>query len=281
MSIRIISDSTCDITPKDQEQMNIRVIPLTVNFGNDSYRDGIDISNEEFFDKLEHSKTLPTTSSVAPQAFIDAFQEALDAGDEVVGVFISGDISGTYQAACIARDILESGSERIHLVDSRNTTLGLALLVFEAAKNRDAGMPAAEIATHISSLTPKVRLMALMSTLKYLHKGGRLSLASSVIGEAIGIKPLASVVEGKVAAIGKARGFPASFKMILQKAMDELPDIKYGYAFGSACAPETLEKLIEFLKEPLQITEWFSCNIGSIVGTHSGKGAIGFAYIAV
>jgi len=258
--------------------MNIRVIPLTVHFGNESYEDGIDITNEEFFDKLEKSKTLPTTASIPPQAFIEAFQEALDANEEVVGVFISGDISGTYQSACIAKDILNT--DKIHLIDSRNTTLGLALLVFEAAKNRDAGMSASEIAAHINTLTPKVRLMALMNTLKYLHKGGRLSLASTVIGEAIGIKPLASMVDGKVAAIGKARGFPASFRLILQKAMDELPDIKYGFAFGHACAPETLEKLIEFLKDPLQITEWFSCNIGSIVGTHSGKGAIGFAYVA-
>ena len=280
MAVRIITDSTCDITLEDREKMDINVVPLTVNFTDASYADGIDITNEQFFDKLETCKTLPTTSSVAPQSFIDAFQEGLDAGDEIVGVFISGDVSGTFQSACIAKDSIESGSDKIHLVDSRNTTIALALLVFEAVKCRDEGMAASEIASHINSLTPKVRLMALVNTLKYLHKGGRLSLTSTVIGEIIGIKPLMSIVDGKVAAIGKARGIPASLKLMLQKVLEELPDKRYTFVFGHACAPEALEKLLDIIKEPLQITEWFTCNIGSIVGTHVGKGAIGFAYVA-
>jgi len=278
MAVRIISDSTCDITREDQELMNIKVVPLTINFPDASYIDGVDITNEQFFEKLEKSKTLPTTASVAPQAFIVAFKEGIDAGDEIVGIFISSDISGTYQAASIAKD--ELGSDNIYLVDSRNTSIGLGLLVFEAVKSRDAGLSASEISKNIASLTPKVRLMALLNTLKYLHKGGRLSLASTVIGEVIGIKPLASMVDGKVANIGKARGFPASLKMILQKALDELPDKKYCCTFGHACAPEAMEKLIEYLKEPLQLTEWFTSNIGSVVGTHAGKGSIGFAYVA-
>ena len=279
MAVRIITDSTCDITREDQESMKIHVIPLTVNFPDASYADGVDITNEEFFDKLESCKTLPTTSSVAPQAFIEAFQEGLDAGDDIVGIFISGDISGTFQSACIAKD--ELNSDNIHLVDSRNTTAALALLVFEAVKNRDSGMSASEIAEHIDSLTPKVRLMAMVNTLKYLHKGGRLGFAPALLGEVIGLKPLTSVIDGKVAAIGKAIGIPAAFKLILQKVMEDLPDKKYTFAFGHACAPETFEKLIDFFKEPLQLTEWFTCNIGSIVGTHTGKGVVGFAYVAL
>jgi len=279
LAIRIITDSTCDITREDQEKHNIKIIPLTVNFADASYEDGVDITNEQFFEKLEASKVLPTTSSVAPQTFTNAFKECLDAGDEIVGIFISGEVSGTYHAACMAKDSLDS--DRIHLVDSRNTTLAMALLVYEAVKNRDEGMPAAEIADHIRSLTPKVRLMAMVNTLKYLHKGGRLSLTSAVIGEVLGIKPIASIVDGKVAAIGKARGIPATFKAMLQKALDDLPDKRYGFTFGHICAPELFDKFIDYMKEPLQITEWFTCNIGCIVGTHTGKGAVGFAYIAV
>ena len=279
MAIRIITDSTCDITREDQEHFNIKVIPLTVNFADASYEDGVGISNEDFYNKLDSCKVLPTTSSVAPQTFTTAFNECLDAGDEIVGIFISGDISGTYHAACMAKEAL--ASDKIHLVDSRNTTLAMALLVFEAAKNRDEGMAAADIAEHIRSLTPKVRLMAMVNTLKYLHKGGRLSLASTVVGEVLGIKPITSVVDGKVAAIGKARGIPATFKTMLQKALDDLPDLNYGFIFGHICAPELLEKLIDYMKDPLQLTEWFTSNIGCIVGTHTGRGAVGFAYIAV
>jgi len=279
MAVRIITDSTCDIAREDREQMNITVIPLTVNFPDASYLDGVDITNEEFFGKLDTVKALPTTSSVAPQAFIDAFQEGLNAGDDIVGIFISADISGTYQSACIAKDELES--DNIYLVDSRNTTIALGLLVLEAARNRDDGLSAEQIAEHIKSLTPKVRLLAMVNTLKYLHKGGRLSLTSTVIGEVLGIKPITSVVNGKVAAIDKARGIPAAFKTILQKALDEIPDKRYGFIFADTCAPELLEKFVEYLKEPLQITEWFSSNIGSIVGTHVGRNAVAFAYVAV
>jgi len=279
MAIRIITDSTCDISLQDQEKMDIRVIPLTVNFADASYADGVDITNEQFFDKLEHSKNLPTTSSISPQTFIDAFQEGLDAGDEIIGIFISGDISGTFQSANIAK--MELDSDNIFLVDSRNTTVALALLVFEAVRCRDEGMPAADIAVHIDSITPKVRLIAMVNTLKYLHKGGRLGLAPALIGEAIGLKPLTTIIDGKVAALGKAIGVPAALKLMLQKVTDELPDLRYTFVFGHACAPEVLDKLLEIIKDPLQLTEWFTCNIGSIVGTHVGKGAVGFAYVAV
>ena len=278
MAVQIITDSTCDIAREDQEHMKIKVVPLTVNFTDASYADGVDITNEQFFEKLDTCKSLPTTSQVSPQAFIDVFTSCLDAGDEIVGIFISGDISGTYQAACVAKDTL--GSDKIHLVDSRNATLALALLVSEAVKSRDAGASALEIAGLVNALTPKVRLMAMMGTLKYLHMGGRLSLAQTVIGEALGIKPLASIIDGKVTAIGKARGLSAAFKTILHKVMDDLPDKRYGFTFAHACAPEVLDKLIEYLKEPLQLKEWVYCNIGSIIGTHTGKGAVGFAYVA-
>jgi len=278
MAVRIITDSTCDIPPEDREGLNILVVPLTVNFPDASYLDGVEITNEQFFDKLDNYKSLPTTSSVAPQAFVDIFKEVLETGDEIVGIFISGDISGTYHSACIAKD--ELGSDKIHLVDSKNTTVALGLLVYEAIKDRDNGMPAGEIATHIASLTPKVRLMAMVNTLKNLHKGGRLSLTSTVIGEVMGIKPLTSVVDGKVTAIGKARGLPAAFKLMVQKVLDDLPDRQYSFMFGHACAPDVLEKLLEVVKGPLQITEWFTGNIGCVVGTHVGKGAVGFAYVA-
>jgi len=278
MAVRIITDSTCDIIREDQERMGIQVIPLTVNFSDASYADGVDISNEQFFQKLEASKNLPTTSQVTPQTFVDTFSKCINEGDDVVGIFLSGDISGTYQAACMAKETI--GSDKIHIVDSRNATLALALLVAEAVKVRDTGTSALDIAEFITSLTPKVRLMAMMGTLKYLHKGGRLSLAQTVIGEALGVKPLASIIDGKVTAIGKARGIPAAFKTILQKVMEDLPDRRYGFTFAHSCSPDIMAKLIAYLKEPLQLTQWLTCNIGSIIGTHTGKGAIGFAYVA-
>lgn len=277
IAIQIVTDSTCDLSLADQEQLKITVLPLTVHFSNRSYFDGVDLSSEEFYQHLAQSEELPTTSQIAPQVFTERFQQILDEGDEVVGIFISGSISGTYQSASIAKEML--GSQRIHLVDSRSATMSLALLVSEAAKYRDAGHTAAEIAQHITFLAQKVRFIAAVNSLKYLRKGGRVSAASAVIGEVLGIKPLVSIIEGSVEPVGKVRGMQGALKEMLNRVMDDLPDLQYGVVFAHSCAPELAQKAIEYMKAPLKLTDWLTCNIGSVIGTYAGPGAVGLAYI--
>ena len=278
IAIRIMTDSTCDLSPKDQERLGIQVIPLTVQFSGVSYLDGIELTNEQFYNKLEKCDQLPTTSQVAPETFMDAFRARLDAGDEVVGIFISSEISGTYNSACMAKKAL--ASDRLHIVDSRSATMGLALLVSEAAKQRDAGRSAPELYEHVAALTKKLRFLAAVNTLKYLRKGGRISATTVVIGEMLGMKPLVSVVDGAVQSAGKARGMKAALNTILQHALADLPDLRYEVAFAHSCAPDVLEQAISILKEPLALTNWLVCSIGSVIGTYAGKGAVGFAYFA-
>ena len=278
IAIRIVTDSTCDFSRDDQKRLGIHVVPLTVHFTGASYLDGVDLTNEQFYYKLETSEKLPTTSQVSPETFMEVFRGYIDAGDEVVGIFISGAISGTYHSACMAQKSL--ASSRIHVVDSRSATMSLALLVSEAVKMRDEGFPAEEIASHISALTAKVRFLAAANTLKYIRKGGRISATTVVIGEALGIKPIIAVIDGAAHAIDKARGMKMAVRAILKHALADLPDLRYGVAFAHSCAPELLEKAIACLKEPLELTHWFVVNIGSVIGTYAGKGIVGFAYIA-
>ena len=278
IAIRIITDSTSDLSREDQARLDIQVIPLTVRFSGVSYLDGVELTNEQFYDKLDTCKELPTTSQVPPQTFIDIFQHHLDGGDEVVGIFISSEISGTYNSARIAKETL--ASDRLHLVDSRITTLGLAVLVAEAARCRDEGLPAAQIAEHIAELTKKVRLLVVINTLKYLRKGGRISAAATVLGEALGMKPIVTMVDGTVHPAGKARGMQAALKELLRKVTADLPDLRYTVAFAHSSAPELVDKAIALLKEPLQLLDWLVCSGGSVVGTYAGRGAVGFAYIA-
>jgi DegV family protein with EDD domain len=278
MAIRIITDSTCDLSAEDQTRLDIHVVPLTVHFPDASYLDGIEISSEQFYDRLEASETLPTTSQVPPEMFVESFQKYLDAGDEIVGIFISSKISGTYNSACMAKESIASDS--LHIVDSGNATLGLALLISEAAKHRDAGFSAAQIAEHVTMLSKKVRLLAALNTLKYLRKGGRISTTTAIIGELVGVKPLMSIIDGTVQGIGKARGMPAAINALLQKALADLPDLRYGVIFAHSCAPDLVKKVIETVKEPLKLNDWLTCNIGSVIGTYTGKGVVGFAYIA-
>lgn len=278
IAVRIITDSTCDLSPEDRVRLDVQVIPLTVQFAGVSYLDGLEITSEQFFDKLDCCEELPTTSQVMPQTFIDAFQQHLDAGDEVVGIFLSGEISGTCNSARIAKEALES--DRIFVIDSRSVTMSLALLVSEAAKLRSQGFSAAQIAEHITALTKKVRFLAVLNTLKYAYMGGRISKTAAIVGEALGMKPIVSIIDGVAHTVGKARGMQAALKTILQDALEDLPDLKYGIAFAHSCAPELMEKAIAYLKEPLRLADWLTCNISSVIGTYVGRRAVGFAYIA-
>lgn len=277
IAIRIITDSTCDLSREDQERLGVKVIPLTVDFSGETFFDGIDLTNEQFYQKLDVCEKLPTTSQVPPQTFIDVFQAHLDANDEIVGIFVSSEISGTYNSACMAKEAL--ASDRLFIVDSRSATMGLALLVSEAAKCRDAGLSASEIAERITGLSKKVCFFAAVNTLKYLRKGGRISATSVVIGEMLGMKPIVSIIDGAVQSIGKARGMEAALKSIVQNVKQHAPDLRYGVAFAHSCAPELLDKAITRVKESFELTQWIVCSIGSVIGTYAGRGAVGWAYI--
>ena len=174
---------------------------------------------------------------------------------------------------------LDGMETRLDGMDSRIATMGLALLVSEAAKSRDAGNSAEQIVAQITSLTQKVRFLAAVNTLKYLQKGGRISATSAMIGEVLGIKPIVTMRDGSIFATGKARGTPAAIKAILHNAQADPPDLRYDVVFAHSCAPQLIEKTVECLQEPLGLTEWLTCSIGSVIGTYAGRGVVGFAYI--
>lgn len=278
--IRIISDSTCELSLEEQQRLNITVVPLTVHFGEESfYDDGIELSKEQFFSRLERAEELPTTSMVPPERFVDVFRRYIEAGDEALGIFLSSEISGTYQAACMAMD--EIGSPNIHLIDSRSAFLGLGLLVYELVKLRDAGLSIEELVRQGQLMTQNIRFLAIVNTLKYLRKGGRISAASAVVGEILGMKPLVTVVDGIIRPLGKARGMTAAIKQLLVEVKENLPDLgKHQFMFANSGAPELMEKAISHLKDPLKLKDWLTCELGAVIGTYAGKGCVGVAYIA-
>lgn len=275
--VRIITDSTCDISKEEQLQMGITVIPLTVNFGDNSYKDGIEISREEFYSKLGEAENLPTTSQVNPAGFEEEFQKAIDEGDEVVAILIASELSGTYQSAVIAADTVES--EHIHLVDSKTVTMGLALLIKEAVRLRDKGLNGSKIAEEIEKLSKRVRIVALIDTLKYLKMGGRLSAASAVIGGFLGIHPLLKVQAGAIHPVGKVRSIKAGIRKLQEFLEEEEADFSYGISFGHSNAPERLDNCMEYMKPYIKTEDFIICNIGTVVGTHAGPGAVGIGYV--
>ena len=210
--VKILTDSSCDLSPARCEELGVEMLPITVNFGGESFRANIDISNAQFYEKLAAASELPKTAQITPAFFQEKFQEYKEAGDDVVCLFISSQMSGTLQSAKVAKNLV--GAENICLPDTLNVTFALGLLVEEAVKMRDRGLSAAEIAQEVEALVPRVRLWALIDDLKYLKMGGRLSATSALVASILGICPIITLENGLVEVVGKARGKKAAFKFI-------------------------------------------------------------------
>lgn len=278
--VRIITDGTSDLSAQRAAELNVHVMPMRVFFGQESFVDGVDITREEFFARLESCQELPTTSQLNPDDFLEVFQKYVDQGDQVVGIFLSSELSGTCQSACIARDMAEGGE--IHIVDSRTVTFALALLVEEAARMRDEGLSAAQIAEAVEQLARRAKLLAIVDTLTYLKKGGRISAATAAVGGLLGIKPIVEVdSRGTVEAVGKARSMASGLEWIARHIEQAPADPAYAVAYGHSNSPERVPLCMEALKDVLpQGRPPLMGSIGAVIGTHVGPGAVGVAYIA-
>ncbi|MGB4657693.1 MAG: DegV family protein, partial [Mobilitalea sp.] len=274
----IITDSTVDITIDQALKMGLTMVPLKVIFGSNEYREGIDISMDGFYQRLVHADKLPTTSQPAPDDFLIHFKEAKAAGDSVIAILIAGTLSGTVQSANIAKQI--AGYSEIYIVDSLSTIIGLRLLVEQAVKLRDEGLSAAAIAENLEKMKSKIVLLAMVDTLEYLYKGGRLSKSSAVIGSLLNFKPILTIKDGAIAAIGKERGINKGITKILE-SMDEFGTLDKEYPVFVGFTAEDSKAMI--LKE--KVVEKFSLQevgmhpVGCVVGTHVGPGACMVAYI--
>ena len=274
--VKIITDSTSDVRPDEWEKLGVSVLPLSVNFGEMSYLDGIDLTNDAFFEMLASAERLPTTTLVNPAAFADVFQKHTDAGDDVVGIFISSKLSGTCNSAHVAAQ--EVNPEKIFVVDSKIGTFGLAIIVREAVKMRDAGKKAVEIADNIKNLVERVRLVAVVDTLKYLRMGGRISAVTAFVGGLLGIRPMVDVRDGEIHNVGKARGKPSVLEFILNYIKEHKPDTDLTFSIGHSNTRQGCNSLKEFLKPYLPVDKALIGEIGAVIGTYIGPGAFGVAY---
>lgn len=273
MGVKIITDSTSDFALSYAEQLGVEVVSLQVNFGKEEYVDKVTISNEEFYEKLKISKELPTTTLVNVEQFIKIFEKYSD--DEIVGIFLSSKLSGTCQSAMIAKDTLQRAD--IHIVDSGSVTIGLALLVKEAVRLQRAGESAEQIAQKIELMACKVKIFAVIDTLKYLIKGGRLDKASGIVGSMLGLKPIICVYDGVITSVDKARGMKKAITRLAQIVQESKVDKNKKMLFAHSDNFDDLESLIGQLSLK-GVTEDDKLVIGSVVGTHAGPGAVAIAF---
>jgi EDD domain protein, DegV family len=275
--VQLVADSTCDILKETREKLNLEMIPLTVFFDDGAYKDGIDLTHEEFYEKLGKSSKLPTTAQVNPSQFEDVFRRITDRGDDIVCFCISKELSGTLFSAMIAADAVAPG--RIFCVDTRCASFGSYLLINEAAKMRDSGKSAREIYEKVQELAGKIKYFSMIDSLKYLKMGGRISGAAAMIGELLGIHPIIQV-DGDINVVSKVRGYKAAFNKLLELFQAEPADLQYSVAIGHSNNPLRLSELIEFFRPYLETAEVITGNLGAVIGSHIGPGGIGVAYIA-
>lgn len=272
--MRIIVDSTSDLTPEIKKQVHI--VPLTVHFGDEEFIDGVTIDHKQFYEKLIETDVHPSTSQASPAAFEAEYEKAKAEGAVVITV--SSKLSGTYQSAVIAAEEYEN----IYVVDSTSVAIGASILVELAVRLANQGLEAKEIARQLEEAKEKIILVALVDTLEYLKKGGRISKSVAAFGTMLNIKPVLAVEDGEIQVLGKARGSKMGNNMLVQQidkagGIDFTKPVLLGY---TGLSDAMLLKYIEDSRHLWEgnLTELHYTTIGSVIGTHVGPGAVAVAF---
>ena len=276
MSVRIIIDSTVDVSP--ELLARVEVVPLTVSFGAEEYIDGVTITHEEFYNKLIESDVLPTTSQATPAAFADVFERLAAAGDSAVVITLAHQLSGTCQSARIAAEDYDN----IFVVDSGSVTLGAGILAEYALRCADEGMDAESIAAAVEAKKEDVCLIAMLDTLEYLKKGGRISATVAFAGGLLNLKPVVNIKDGVINMLGKARGSKQGNNLLVQE-INKAGGIDFSMPILLGYTGLTDVLLKKYMTDSAALWENGVENlpytsIGSVVGTHAGPGAIAAAF---
>ncbi len=276
MKTIIIADSTCDIDNEQVKQLGVEIVPLTVSFGAYQYQDTIDLTKAEFFQKLDESQVMPVTSQPSPEVFAKVFKKHKEAGNEVVFISIASLLSGTFQSACIAKTMEEYNDA--YLVDGLTATAATGILIKLACKLRDEGKSAKEIYEVLEEKKHKANIYAMIGTLKYLIKGGRLSKAAGTIGGVLNVKPIINVKDGKINTLGKARGKAGAYNDVIARVKELDIDTDLPITLVEASDKDALKEFEALLIENDMKYDWDYAEIGSVVGTHVGPGCVGIAF---
>ena len=277
--VRLITDSSADLEPREYEQLNITCIPLKVMFGETEYQENVDLSKDRFYELLAGGD-FPKTSQPAPQLLLDLFEEAKAAGEEALYICISSGISGTYQTALTTRELAES--DGCYVLDSKNATGGLRLILEYAAKLRDEGKSAKEIMESVQAMQGKIVLYACMDTLEYLYRGGRISQTVYKLGTLAQVKPIIRITEaGTVEVPAKAMGMRKGMDWLCKRVEEHKPSTEHNFYAMYTGDRSNGEALAEkFRSLGYDIPDDKIINVGAAIGSHIGPNACGMVYVA-
>jgi DegV family protein with EDD domain len=277
MPVRIITDSTADIPPQLAAELGIRVMPLYVHFGNQVYRDGVDLTAEDFYLKLVANKTLPTTSTVAPVEFAQIYDELSKETNEILAVTVSSKLSATYDVALQGRDLRQDKKCRVEIMDSKLFCMAMGLVVIGAAKRAREGANLDSVAEFAKGLYSRIHVRMAFDTLEYMRKGGRIGAAEAFMGRMLDVKPILTLKDGMAMPVVRRRTRAKAIEYLRKFAanFDNIAELAVAYT----TTPEDAAGLVNDLDDVFPKERVYMSVIGPVVGTHLGPGALGIAVV--
>lgn len=271
-TVKVVTDSTSDLPPGVAEELGITVVPLYVHFGEEVYKDGVDITSEEFYRRLIQGPILPKTSAPSPDTFKQLYNDLARESDGVLSIHISSKLSATYESALVGHD--DAGCN-VSVVDSHTTSMGLGLLAIVAARAANRGATLDEIVEMVYNAIPNINVFFTLDTLEYLRKGGRIGTAQWLLGSLLRIKPVLEVADGHVVGKAKARNHFKALNMV-RKYTESLGDIEeMGIVYNTT--PDEAKALGSSVGVSIPEEKIFYSTFGPVIGTYVGPGAIGIA----
>ncbi len=275
--IRIVVDSSSDYTREEAESKNMELVPINVTMGENSYLDGIDLDRDSFYQELAETEEFPKTAQPSPQAYLDIFNDAAQKEDQIICLTLSSGLSGTYQTACLCRDMTDY--EQIYIVDTLAATSAIRILAEHACTLRDAGESADAIVASLEELKPRIKVLAVLETLEYLHRGGRLSKTAAAIGDLASLKPMITITEeGTIGIAGKSIGKNKATVLLLRSILSHTIDTSHPaylvYTYGTDNCRRLEEKLAAENIHPTGMTQ-----VGPTIGAHIGPEIFGLIFV--
>lgn len=275
--VAIVVDSTAYLPEALVQKYKMHVIPLLVNWSGESLRDNVDITADQFYARLQTEKEMPTTSQPSPGDFLEVYKKAAETADSIICITISSELSGTYASAIAARDMMDEFP--IEVIDSKSTVMGLGFMALAAAEAVAAGADLQAAVAKARALVPKMRLLFVVDTLEFLHRGGRIGGASRYMGTLLSIKPILTLEDGKIEPLEKVRTKKKALAKMLSIAENDLRgQTNFRIAVQNAAAAAEGDRVAAEVKKKFGLTEVIQSDISPVIGTHVGPGAIAIVY---
>jgi len=273
LSVRVVTDSTADLAPQLVQMHNIGVVPLTVVFGDEVYKEGLEMTPDVFYERLPGAKPMPTTSAPSVGDFLEVYKEALKTTDEIVSVHLSSKLSATYSAACQAAAQLADEGARIDVIDTQTVSLGIGFMTVAAAKAAAQGASVEEIRRLVESMIPRMHVFVVLDTLEYVRRGGRIGRARAFLGNVLRVKPILSFRHGEVHPEERVRTRPLALDRLFQIATSypRIEEIGVAYTTNAVEADEFKRRL----EAELPHLRASVTRLGPVVGVHGGPGVLG------